>query len=142
MPLQLDSQAIETPTDRVRIRASNDPSAGAAPQKVTVKRNNSNLDKIPPIGQVRKQQSLEQIRLIKEHQKIRDFFSKEEEDKDGKSMLAYHQQPFPHHHLRPLGEQQSLSSNKLPVVNKNLRHQQNQFQVPHKVSKKAMSLIS
>jgi len=71
-------------------------------------RSSSQADNLPSVKHVRKQQSLEQIRIMKEHQKIRDFFSKEQEEKEGiiQGSKAIENQ-----------------NNKLPLVNKNLRHQ-------------------
>lgn len=57
---------------------------------------------MPPVNgsSIKKQQSLEEISLLKEQKKIRDFFSKREEEKDG--LVG--------------------GSNKLPLVSKNFRH--------------------
>ena len=125
---------METPVDRVRQlskesteRWSHKRASGSnAPQKM------------PPLRQVHKQQSLEQLRIMKEHQKIRDFFSKESEEKDGKTSFSQLQKKM---------MMQDKTQGRLPMVNKNVRLESSnplpQFHhVPTKVSKKAMSLIS
>lgn len=96
----------------------------ASNKKFIMGRSSSQADNLPSVKHARKQQSLEQIRIMKEHQKIRDFFSKEQEEKEGiiQGSKAIENQ-----------------SNKLPLVNKNLRHQK---QASGQVEKKAFSLIS
>ena len=56
---------------------------------------------MPPVRTKKKHKSIEQIRILKEQQKIREFFSKRDDDSDG-------------------GFRESGTSLKLPNVKKNL----------------------
>lgn len=123
------AQVIETPTENIRNRSKE------STDRWQLKRASGVINapqKMPPLRQVHKQQSLEQLRIMKEHQKIRDFFSKEQEENDGQVSFSQLMRKIP-----------EKTSNKLPLVSKKIQRENNHFHhVPNKVSKKAMSLIS